>query len=425
MNVVKIFFKLIVFLTCVSVLHAQGLKQKNSFIFKPINPDKKSYIWNKAAPWLLPDNYTQTVISNENSLNIYQNQADWPDMNTVNETGPERGRYLYRSHELGSHPDGGAISVVDLKTGESKILLQDTDYRSIDGIRWTPWGTILFGEERRNGRIFEINLDKDNLTHVDKVLERPLLGRLAHEGIEVDSKGNVYVIDERRGLSNSCQNIKPCGGGIYKFVPQHYGNLSSGKFYVLKVIGDDGVGQGEWVGPIDPIQARESGSRHGGESYQRPEDIEIINNILYVAITEGSTNFIGLENYDGRVIAINLSSLKVSNFVKPGLNVPVEKGRPDRLVFQVGLNNVDNLAEMPDGRLMLIEDNYPSDIWVASTKTDELGASIQVDLFASLTDPRAEGTGIYFSPFDPNVLYVNIQHSVEDGDGTWAIKKRD
>jgi hypothetical protein len=44
-------------------------------------------------------------------------------------------------------------------------------------------------------------------------------------------------------------------------------------------------------------------------------------------------------------------------------------------------------------------------------------------LFASLSDPSAEGTGIYFGK-DPKTLFINIQHSAEDdGDATWAIRK--
>jgi hypothetical protein len=114
--------------------------------------------------------------------------------------------------------------------------------------------------------------------------------------------------------------------------------------------------------------------------------------------------------------------MMVKNFVKPGVNVPVEIGKPGEEGFQTGFDSVDNLAEAPNGDLVMIEDNVPSDIWFASHKTNDFGASKKVKLFASLTDPAAEGTGIYFSPFNPNTLYVNIQHSAaEDGDGTWAI----
>jgi secreted PhoX family phosphatase len=206
-------------------------------------------------------------------------------------------------------------------------------------------------------------------------------------------------------------------------VPERYGDLSKGKLYVLGVDGIDGVGQGEWAGPIDPQDVRKSGSEQGGASYQRPEDIEIIGDTLYVAITEGSRDDFEEEKYDGRVIAVNLKTLKVTDFVKPGMNAPVQEGSFGDKDFLPGLDNPDNLAKAPDGRLVIIEDNLPSKIWFAQDK-DQDGVADDVRLFGLLTDPDAEGTGIYFSPLDPSVLYVNVQHSAaEDGDATWAISQ--
>ena len=52
---------------------------------------------------------------------------------------------------------------------------------------------------------------------------------------------------------------------------------------------------------------------------------------------------------------------------------------------------------------------------------DNDGAADGVWLFGSLSDPGAEGTGIYFGK-DPQTLFVNVQHSAaDDGDATWAI----
>lgn len=96
----------------------------------------------------LPKGFTQWLVSDETALNIYNGgHNDWHDMNTVNETGMYAGRYLYRIHELrfpGSQPEGSFVSVVDLETGETKVLVQDPSYAALDGIRWTPWGTLLF-----------------------------------------------------------------------------------------------------------------------------------------------------------------------------------------------------------------------------------------------------------------------------------------
>ena len=406
----------------------------NSFNFKPIKKSANAADWNASAPWKLPEGFTQTVVSDESDLNIYpQGRNDWHDMNVVNETGPSAGRYLYRTHEvrLGSDPVidaiGGSVSVTDLETGNTQLLAQDLGFTALDGIRWTPWGTVLFAEETEGGRLFEIVLNEDMMSAAE-IIDRPYVGRLAHEGIDLDTDGNVYVVDEHRGRTSGCDLGQPCGGGIYKFVPHTYGDLSSGDLYVLGITSNsrrDNTGQGEWLGPIDAFDARRAGTMAGGVSYQRPEDLEIIDGKLYVAITEGPRDEYGKEYYEGRVIAIDLETMQVTNFVKAGVNVPVEIGKPGEEGHQTGFDSVDNLAEAPNGDLIMIEDNSPSDIWFASTKTDEFGVSRGVDLFASLTDPGAEGTGIYFSPLDDKTLYVNVQHSAaEDGDATWAITRK-
>lgn len=410
-----------------------------TFKFKKLESSANAADWNAEKPWKLPRGFTQSVVSDESNLNIYpEGLDDWHDMNTVNETGKNAGRYMYRTHEvrLGNGNSiidgiGGTVSVVDLKTGVTKILAQDQSYTALDGIRWTPWGTLLFAEETAGGRLFEIILNED-MTSAKEIIDRPDVGRLAHEGIDIDKEGNIYIVDEHRGRTSGCNGVVPCGGGIYKFVPNNYGDLSEGSLFILKVDAADGLGNAEWVGPIDPLTARESGSFAGGQSYQRPEDLEVIGDTLYVAITEGPQDTATEEGslefqselYEGRVIAINLNKMTVRNFVKPGVNVAIEIGKPGEDGHQTGFDSVDNLAEAPNGDLIMIEDNKPSDIWFASRKTDELGASKSVKLFASLTDPDAEGTGIYFSPTDPKTLYVNIQHSAaEDGDGTWAITR--
>jgi uncharacterized protein len=371
--------------------------------------------WNPAAPWNLPNGFSQQLVSGETSdrcggtgLNIYgAGRDDWQDMNTVNETGAQAGRYLYRTHEVRvdrGFPEGGAVSVVDLQTCEAKVIAQSPEWTALDGIRWTPWGTVLFAEETDGGSLLELVLDKKDPMK-GTAIERPAVGLLAHEGIEIGGDGSVFVIDENRGQSSGS------GGGIYRFVPDRKGDLSSGSLYVLKVDGTDGVGQGSWVGPIDPATAAASGTAAGGTGYERPEDLEIIGNVLYAAVTETPGLAVG-----GRVLAIDLSSLQVTNFVKPGVNVPAEI-KPS----QTGFAKADNLAAGPDGRLWIVEDNVPSDIWVAQGRG---GEATSVDLFATLTDPEAEGTGIYFGK-DPKTLLVNVQHSAAaDGDGTWAITAR-
>jgi hypothetical protein len=414
------------------------------FGFTPIAGSAYNTIHNPAEPWIIPTGFEQTLVSGEQDLDVYNANDtaattdpdgpnvngegyvntfynDWHDMNTVNESGPHTGRFLFRTHEVRGVAPGGAISVVDLKTGAANTLIigahssnSGRPYDALDGIRWTPWGTMLFAEETTAGRLFEVvfTYDKNGIPNQASVYDRPAVGRLAHEGIDIDAEGNIYVVDEFRGQREGE------GGGIYKFVPKKYGDLSEGELYVLTVLDnsdEEGLGYATWLGPIDPLNARTSGTEKGGVAYNRPEDLEVIGNTLYVAVTEG-TYTAGNQNYDGRVLAINLETMIVSDFVKPGVNVSVESEGV------TGFDNPDNLAETPDGKLVIIEDNIPSDIWIAQDDNKD-GVADGVWLFASLTDPKAEGTGIYFGQ-DPHTMFVNIQHSVIDnGDGTWAISK--
>lgn len=389
------------------------------FNFTPIASSASEEMWSKEAPFKIPAGFSQFIVKGESTLDIYDNgRNDWHDMNASNETGKKTGRFMYTTHELrlpASLPEGGTVTAHNMKTGETAILAQDPSFNALDGIKWTPWGTILFAEETTGGRLFEIELNADMMSGT--VYDRPAVGRMAHEGIDVDAEGNVYIVDEFRGEQEGF------GGGIYKFVPETYGDLSTGDLYVLTTSETDGTGQGVWVGPINASDARNSGTDFGGHGYNRPEDLEIINGVLYAAITEGPRNGTTTQEYDGRVVAINLNTMMVTNFIVPGKNAPVEIGRPGDSNFATGFDNPDNLAESPDGRLVIVEDNVPSDIWFAGD-ADQDGVADGVDLFASLSDYAAEGTGIYFMPNKSNTLYVNIQHSKElNGDGTWAIKK--
>ncbi|MEW8027254.1 MAG: hypothetical protein AB2806_05885, partial [Candidatus Thiodiazotropha sp.] len=75
----------------------------DGYKFKPLDESANSADWDRASPWKVPKGFRQWVVSDETDLNIYDGgRNDWHDMNTVNETGPEKGRYLYRTHELRS-----------------------------------------------------------------------------------------------------------------------------------------------------------------------------------------------------------------------------------------------------------------------------------------------------------------------------------
>ncbi|MED4227867.1 hypothetical protein [Neobacillus cucumis] len=102
---------------------------------------------NPNQPLVLPEGFQQTIIASE------PNYGGNSDMNTLNETGPEAGRYLYQTHEVGSN---ASVSVIDLKTNEVKTLAQRSDWGSMDGIVWTPWGTLITTQERGQSKFMKL-----------------------------------------------------------------------------------------------------------------------------------------------------------------------------------------------------------------------------------------------------------------------------
>jgi secreted PhoX family phosphatase len=297
--------------------------------------------------------------------------------------------------------------VTDLLTGATSILVQSPSFRRLDGIVWTPWGTILFAEETGGGLVYEVD-PSDGVA-----IARPAIGRKSHEGMRFDAQGNLYSISES------------FPGYIFKFVPDSRGDLSSGQTFALKIINPTGdrVGEAEWV-ELDQAQvevnADNAAAAAGATGYNRPEDVEIGtstgsnrggSNILYVAITGRPT--------DNRVIAIDLreprggsnhSTAFVYDYVKIGLNAPADFEMPD------------NLALNKDGDLYITEDPATApttgrgdDIWVAiAHHGGQHQPASSVVRFASLTDCNAEPTGVYFD-LSGRTLFVNAQHRGGDG----------
>ncbi|MCC5032504.1 PhoX family protein [Streptomyces sp. WAC 00631] len=392
--------------------HGHGRSHGGPMAFQPIEGsayDRMSADWSE--PLVAPQGFRQKLVADETVLDIYGGGTDdLTDMNTVNETGRQAGRYLYRTHEVSSN---GAVSVVDLKTGEAKVIAQRADWRRLDGVRWTPWGSLLVTEETNGGRVFELFLDRRDRTEVTRIEERRQLGILRHEGIDVLPDGTVFVIDELNG------------GSVYKFVPTRRGDLSEGRLHALKINGLSDAAQkwnpetyGEktgaftWV-PLDKEQvlsdADAASDAVNATEFGRPEDVEVIGDTLYVANTS-----------ENRVVAVNLRKNVLSAFVQAGVNAPVE----DRAAGITGFKSPDNLAQGPDGRLWIVEDNYASDIWVAGRDRDRDGAADSTELFASLKDPGAEVSGIYFGK-DPKTLFFSVQHPDKPlADGTWKITRR-
>jgi secreted PhoX family phosphatase len=367
-------------------------------------------------PFVLPPGFQQTIVARESDGGSTDN---W-DMNTLNETGAHAGQFLYRTHET---PTSGQVTVTDLETNATRVLAERPDWNRLDGIAWTPWGTLLIGEEMRPerqpslpdpmfpqaqaGLIYEL----DPVTGAN--VARPALGAKAHEGIRIDPQGNVYGISETGPTTRVGTPPRPAPGGyIFRFVPDRRGDLSSGQLYALKIVVPTGdrTGEAVWI-PLDrsavQIDADAEATAAGATGYGRPEDVEMAtatgnnrggSNILYVAVTDES-----------RVLRIELrepsggdehAAAFVSDYVRQGVNAPMD------------FTNPDNLALDKKGDLFITEDTATPpgmDLWVAVPDQGQRLTAGQVVRFASLTDCEAEPSGIYFDT-NGKTLFVNVLH---------------
>jgi uncharacterized protein len=382
-------------------------------------------------PFLLPPGFTQVVIAREGDGGSTDN---W-DMQTLNETGPQAGRLLFRTHEV---LENGQVTVTDLRTNTTRVLAQRIDWNRLDGIVWTPWQTLLIVEEMRPertpsmtdpgnpqalaGLVFEVN------PRTGASVARPALGAKAHEGIRFDSRGNIYGISETAPTTVVPSGPRP-GGYIFKFTPDRRGDLSSGQLYALKIVRDAGdrTGDAVWL-PLDrdevQIDADAAATRAGATGYGRPEDVETATSTgndrnpgenLYVAVTDESRVLKVLLNgrraddddddddddNDGRRgRRRDARRAFVSDYVRQGVNAPVD------------FTNPDNLALDKAGNLYITEDTVVPpgmDVWMAPPNPRNPNTARMARRFASLTDCTAEPSGVYFD-LTGRAMYIHTLH---------------
>jgi len=382
------------------------------------------------------------------------NAGSW-DMNTVNENGKQKGRFLFTVFETGQ----AGVQRHDLKTGTTETIwhaLAAGDAVSFDPSYWTPWGTFITAEESWEtapagsrspyGRLFELRNPLDAPAIVGPLtansndgaifVHQNVIPRTSHEGIQFDKDGNLYFIDELNG------------GCIYRYTPAapmskvkngKADYFAAGQTSVLRV-GDgntpNATGAFIWVPFTDASGAALPGAititdvrgvtsvdarnttdlaPFKGTDYQRPEDMQIkrVGRTELLFVTTTTTH---------EVYAINLTGQTVGVFADRN-TIDLATGLP----VGSALANPDNLAIDHDGNIYIIEDRngaVDDDIWFAQDLNhdgDLTDAGEGIGRWASNGTPGSEFTGLYFDPRDKRRAWVNIQHPASGNDRTIEI----
>ncbi len=387
----------------------------------------------ESTPFLLssPAFRQETInVNNAGAANGGVKLGDNWDMITLNENGPQAGRYLFAPYETGS----AGVRRLDLQTGQAVSIVAPGTQNFVNGdaSRWTPWGTYLTAEETTNGRLFEITNPLDAPGSINFVW-RSAVPVSSYEGLVFDKFNNLYFGDEDNG------------GAVYKFTSVTPNNgatfFNAGQTFVLKVGAGgntEATGNATWVPITDVngnplpgiptvvvggktvVNARGAADVVLGTTFQRPEDFEIQNlsngnQIIYFAPTTNS-----------KVMSIDISNPNV-----PVVKLAASQATLDMatsLIVGSAFQATDNLAIDAWGNIYVVEDlggintgaGQGFDIWFLQDLNRD-GVAESVGRWASLSTLGAEPTGLYFNPFNANEAFINVQHANSDLDRTIRI----
>ncbi len=364
-----------------------------------------------------------------------------------------------------------SVQRIELASGKVETVLRGMT--ACDGIRTTPWGTVLATEETDDGAAYEI-LDplatsnytvKDRATgeivdaagnpDSDEIAKRTALPMIAWEGLDITAAGVVYAGDEERpGSTADADATSPTtndrdGGALFKFVPDVAANagvkvaslnespLVSGKVYAYQAScqaktsssfpqygqGCE-IGQGAWV-QVDTANARVDAHNKGATGYYRPEDGHF--DPMYagdgVRFCWANTGNEGAENYGEVICLVDTKPMGTGTLVaaKNGFTYLADSAEAkgyavataNRFVEgDTDFNSLDNLAFQPvTGNMYVIEDHNNGDIFACLP--DGADRDVKTDgcvKILSVKDSSAEPTGFMFSA-DGKTAYVSIQHS--------------
>ena len=339
------------------------------------------------------------------------------------------------------------VQRLNLRTGQVDTILRGT--AGCDGIRRTPWGTILATEENDFGAAYEIVdplhvtnqtiLDRANGTVVDenglpstKIVKRPALGIFAWEGIAILPNGVLYAGDELRPgepLSGAGNGPDGDGGAIFKFIPANPRTASgpisqlsespfvAGNLYAMQVACVNNsqqygqgceVGNGAWL-PVSAPNARTDAHKSGATGYYRPEDLELDpmykDSIGGVRLCWMDTQNRGAQMYGELVCAVDNAPMTASSSQRTVVVNRLLEGDMD-------MNAHDNIEFQPlTGNVYVIEDNANGDIFACLPDgTDRDIKSDGCIKILSVKDSSAEPTGFKFTS-DGRTAYLSIQHS--------------
>jgi hypothetical protein len=147
--------------------------------------------------------------------------------------------FLYQGHEGGAGGAGYITRInLDADAEHRVTLLATTDVdgkpiATIDGSTWDPWAKrLLFTTENTGAPTYAATPNYPSAV----VDVSGALGRGGYEGIQDDSDGNIWIVEDVGGSSKPGTTAKRPNSFVYRYVPASPGDLQHGKLQALQVL---------------------------------------------------------------------------------------------------------------------------------------------------------------------------------------------
>jgi hypothetical protein len=205
--------------------------------------DVPYYGYDGDAPTLLPD----PIVTQAPGHNVEASKTE-PDKNTYLRLAGLHGadpayrygtRFLYQGHETGPH---GYITRINLDADAAHRVtllatkqVDGTPIPTIDGSTWDPWTRRLLFTTESGGNASVLQATPDVNSVVEDVSWAT--GRGGYEGIQNDSAGNVWIVEDVGGASPAGSKARNPNSFVYRFVPYDKADFAQGgKLQALQVI---------------------------------------------------------------------------------------------------------------------------------------------------------------------------------------------
>ncbi len=147
--------------------------------------------------------------------------------------------FLFQGHEGGVNGASYLTRInLDADAAHRVTLLATTDSSGtpiapVDGSTWDPWAhrLLLTTEDSGEPTYSATPSYPSTVTDISGAL-----GRGGYEGIQNDSDGNIWIVEDAGGAFKAGTTAKRPNSFVYRYVPRRPGDLNHGKLQVLQVL---------------------------------------------------------------------------------------------------------------------------------------------------------------------------------------------